>query len=178
MNKDDFFDFWNKSYPETSPINYLFKLTLSDRWFRIHSLPESKRYANSDEDWRILLERQNTIIDDLIFQNTKIKVVVNFIEINNPLFKKYDFTNIGVLVDNKAERVYQSFLFETIWTMNSLNDMLKDIANDELRAYIIGDDCIISPYDGGMNLYLKDSETRDFYKNKYKKWLSLREDGM
>jgi hypothetical protein len=178
MNKEEFFDFWNKNYPNTSPINYLFNLTSEDRWFRIHSLPESKRYANSDQEWKILLERQNTIINDFILQNTIIKVIINFIKIKNPLFKKYDFTNIGVLVDKEGERVFQSFLFETIWKTNSLNDVLKDIANDEIRGYIVVDDCIISPYDGGMNLYLKDTETRDFYKNKYRKWLSLREDGM
>jgi hypothetical protein len=177
MNKKQFEDYWAKNYPETSPINYLFRTNLKDKWFRIHSLPNSKRYADTEEEYKMIADRQNTIIDDLIMPNAKIKVVINYIEISNPLFKKYDFVNLGVYVDKQGEAVFQSFLFGIKWNTNELDDLLKYIANDEMRAFIIGNNCLIAPYDGGMDIYLNDSETRDFYKNKYKEWLSIREDG-
>jgi hypothetical protein len=178
MTKEEFQQFWAANYPETLPINYLFKHNLKSRWLRIHSLPESKRYAENDEDWRILLERQNTIIDDLIGQNSVVNVVVNFIEIDSFLFKMFDFTNIGVFADNESETVFQSFIFEIVWETNHLNPMLREIANDKLRAFMIGKDCLIAPYDGGVDITFKDSATRDFYKLKYKNWLSTREDGL
>ncbi len=58
--------------------------------------------------------------------------------------------------------------------------LLKEIAEYELRAYFISiaKECIIAPYDGGMDIILKDTATRDRYKLKYQEWLSLREDGM
>jgi hypothetical protein len=37
---------------------------------------------------------------------------------------------------------------------------------------------IVAPYDGGVDCILKDVETRDYFKNKYKAWLSKREDGL
>jgi len=37
---------------------------------------------------------------------------------------------------------------------------------------------IIAPYDGGVDLILKDIETRNIYKQKYSDWLSQREDGL
>jgi hypothetical protein len=177
MDKVTFLKFWNKKFPGTSPINYLFDQTLNNRWFRIHSLPESKRYAQNDTEYQIIFDRQNMLIADLIANNEKIKIVINFIEINSPLFEKYNLSNIGVFVDNEGETVYQSFIFEIKWQKNIINDVLKAIADDQIRAYIIGKNSLISPYDGGMNIYLKDTETRDYYKNKYKNWLSSREDG-
>jgi len=44
MNKKDFETLWTLNYPDTVPIAHLFKHDYSDRWFRIHSLPDSKRY--------------------------------------------------------------------------------------------------------------------------------------
>jgi hypothetical protein len=40
----------------------MFKRDYSDRRFRIHNLPESKRYAENDAEWKILLSRQNKTI--------------------------------------------------------------------------------------------------------------------
>lgn len=178
MNKEEFSAFWSKKYNKMLPINYLFNETLGDYWFRIHSLPKSKRYAESDEEYGIIFHRQNSIIDDLIPQNVAIKIVINFIEIANSLFSRYDFCDIGVFVDNDRETVFQSFLIETKWQTNAHNDLLKDIADDNIRAFIIYDQYLISPYDGGMDVYLNNTQTRDFYKNKYKKWLSKRADGL
>jgi hypothetical protein len=65
MTKEDFQNLWTLNYPDTIPISYRFKHDYSDRWFRIHSLPESKRYAENESEWEILLSRQNEIITDL-----------------------------------------------------------------------------------------------------------------
>jgi hypothetical protein len=177
-SKETFLTYWNKHYPETPPINYFFKHRLQERWLRIHSLPYAKRYADTDEEWDILLHRQNTVLTDLIEDGAVIKIVVNFTEITNPLFNEFNFINIGVFVDREAETVFQSFLFETEWQINTLNLMLKMIAQDEMRAYIIAKDCLIAPYDGGMDLIFKDAHTRDLYKKQYQPWLSAREDGL
>ncbi len=177
MNKQQFEEFWEKNYPETPPINYFFQQKLHDRWLRIHSLHQSKRYANTKEEWDELFLRQHTVINDLIPHNTEIQVVINFIEIDSFLFKLYDFENIGVFVDSENETVFQSFCFKTNWQTNCLDQLLKEVANDNVRAFIIGPNCLISPYDGGMNIIYQNTEIRDFHKNKYKAWLSKRADG-
>jgi hypothetical protein len=35
-----------------------------DRWGRFHSLPGSKRYAESEVEYAIVLDRYNTILDE------------------------------------------------------------------------------------------------------------------
>jgi len=37
---------------------------------------------------------------------------------------------------------------------------------------------IAAPYDGGVDFILKNNQTRDNFKEKYKEWLSEREDGL
>ncbi|MFD9737583.1 hypothetical protein [Umezawaea sp. NPDC059074] len=36
-----------------------------DRWVRFHSLPESKRYPDTEDEWTIVLDRYNTVLDEL-----------------------------------------------------------------------------------------------------------------
>jgi hypothetical protein len=75
MTAEEFNIFWASNYPETVPISHYFKHDYSDRWFRIHSLPESKRYADNDQEWNILLQRQNQIITDLLGENSNFLLV-------------------------------------------------------------------------------------------------------
>ena len=69
MTKEQFEKFWISTFPDTLPISHLFKFDYKDRWFRIHSLPKSKRYADNENEWEILLSRQNQIINDLLGGN-------------------------------------------------------------------------------------------------------------
>ncbi|OSZ79719.1 hypothetical protein CAP36_00175 [Chitinophagaceae bacterium IBVUCB2] len=75
MTKKEFYKLWSLNYPEAVPISHLLKYDYPDRWFRIHSLPESKRYAEVEAEWKILLSRQNEIITDLFGFDTPILLV-------------------------------------------------------------------------------------------------------
>jgi hypothetical protein len=177
-SKDRFLTFWNAIYPETPPIHHFFKHRLRERWARIHSLPGAKRYADTKAEWEELQRRQNAVIDHLVPQGTNIRIVINFIEIDNYLFKAFDLENIGVFVDQEGETVYQSFQFFTAWESHTFNPFLDMIAGEQLRAFIIGPDCLIAPYDGGMDVILQDPHTCWAFKRQFMTWLSLRPDGL
>tara|TARA_B110000503_G_C6977965_1_gene342004 strand:+ start:67 stop:660 length:594 start_codon:yes stop_codon:yes gene_type:complete len=197
MNKEDFHKHWNLTYPETVPISHLFKQDYSDRWFRVHSLPESKRYAENDEEWRTLLNRQNQLITDLFGLDTPIFLVTG--EYNwgdqraihttdeEEVFKTYSFTRLDNIELFKLDSeeydeidIYRPAFAETEWKPNKHDKLLKEIANDNTRAFFVSFDknIIVAPYDGGVDFVLKDRLIRDFYKEKYKEWLSEREDGL
>ena len=196
MTKKEFEIFWGLAYANTVPISYLFKDNYSDRWFRIHSLPESKRYAESDIELTALLARQNRIITDLLGENSNILIVTGEYNIGERLlfttdeekiFSPYSFTrltNIDLYKLNAEDygihEIYSPAFAETIWASNKLNKLLTAIANYKVGAFLISveKNVIIAPYDGGIDFILKDTITRDFYKKKYKDWLSSREDGL
>lgn len=178
MTKSAFQRFWAKNYPNSLPVSHLLKHAYPTRWLRIHSLPAAKRYADTNEEWVTLLDRQNTIINDLVPENAIIQVVINYIREDNILFKKYTFENIGVVVDKINETVYQSFNFKINWQNGTANDILKAIADDEIKGFFITKNQIIAPYDGGLDLIFKDESTRNIFREKYKNWLSERADGL
>ncbi len=197
MTSEEFHKYWTLSYQDTVQISHLFKQNFPDRWFRIHSLPKSKRYANNDKDWEIILSRQNEIITDLFGLNTNILLVAGEYICGNDrqihttneaeVFKEYSFTQLDDIdlfelnpEDYDNGEIYRPAFAETIWKPKLHDNLLRQIANDNMRAFFLNFDnkILIAPYDGGIDIILKDSLIRDYYKNKYKQWLSEREDGM
>lgn len=197
MTKEQFQQYWTSNYGETPPISHFFRHDYPDRWFRIHSLPESQRYAGNAEDWQILLNRQNTIITDITSNNPDIIIVTGGYHHDDSLELKpiEEIDSVMQLPLINLNRIdlhqldphqydqgqwYIPMFCTSVWQTDKFNDILKDIADDYMRAFFISphNNALIAPYDGGMDIILKDIRTRDHYKNKYHNWLSAREDGL
>jgi hypothetical protein len=197
MTKEEFNTHWTKTFPKTNPISHLFKHDYSERWFRIHSLPESKRYAANDADWEILLSRQNEIITDLFgVDNTLLLVTGDYdlgdqktihVTDDEEIFKPFSFVRLDNIELNKidAEKydepdIYIPAFAQTIWKPNNHDKLLREIAIGNILAFFVSfeNNIIVAPYDGGIDFVLKDILTKENYKNKYRQWLSEREDGL
>jgi hypothetical protein len=196
MTSEQFDTFWTSTYPDTIPLAHYFKNDYKDRWFRIHSLPESQRYANTDQEWDILLSRQNKIISDLIGNSTKMFIVTGEYDFDGKFdspsvldneLSDFKFTSLKPIDMYKSGSdelekgtTYRPFFAEINWERNKYDRILRSIANDEMRAFFISIDkkCLIAPYDGGMDFVLENSKIKDNLKAKYKDWLSSHADGL
>jgi hypothetical protein len=197
MTAEQFNNFWTSTYSDTTLLQHHFRHDFADRWFRIHSLPDSKRYAEDDNEWSILLDRQNKIISDLLNGHPNFLLVTGGhttegnIELHSidevDSIKDYTFILLSQIDLNKISpdeynqgQFYMPMFSEQNWRAKTFDNLLKDIAEDNLRAFFLSVDkeLIIAPYDGGVDFILKDTETRDFYKQKYSGWLSERQDGL
>ncbi len=197
MTKQEFQKYWTLNYLDNIPLPHLLRQEYSERWFRIHSLPESKRYAENDKEFEIILNRQNEIMTDLFGLDTNILLVTGeynwgdnraiHITDEQEIFKTYSFTrldNIDLYKFNSEEYdevdIYRPVFTETTWDLNKHNNILLEIAEDKTRAFFMSfeKNIIVAPYDGGVDFILKDNLTKEFYKNKYTHWLSEREDGL
>jgi hypothetical protein len=197
MTAEEFKIFWDSNYTGTVPISHYFKHDYPDRWFRIHSLPQSKRYADSDQEWSILLHRQNQIITDLIGEKSNFLLVTGehmiegYTELH-PLEEAGSIAQMPLISLDKIDlhklspdeyepgTFYQPMFSEQIWVPQIFDSLLRDIALDNLCAFFISieKELMIAPYDGGVDFILKNSEKRDIYKQKYGSWLSSRQDGL
>ena len=65
---------WRERHPSGPPVAHTFRTRYADRWVRFHSLPDSKRYPESEDEYAIVLDRYNTILDEL-FADTDVFVV-------------------------------------------------------------------------------------------------------
>ena len=108
----------------------------------------------------------------------------DFINEEHDVFKKYDFT---VITDVDAYKLNQQNYYEgqmfrpsftkIFWNQHQYDTVLSAVADDQIRFFFLSieKNIIIAPYDGGIDFIMKDTETRDFYKSKYKEWLSVTE---
>lgn len=195
MTAKEFDKFWTSTYPDTILIPHYFKHDYADRWFRIHSLPASKRYA--EDEWQLLLYRQNTIITDLLSSGEEFLLVTGDFEMEgytelHPIsevksIQNFSFTFLTQIDLHKLSpeeyeegHVYKPMFSEQTWQPNKFDDLLKDIANDELRAFFVSiqNNCIVAPYDGGIDFIVRDPQTKEVLKKKYSEWLSDRDDGL
>lgn len=197
MTAAEFTTFWNANYHETIPLQHHFKHDYPKRWLRIHSLPQSKRYAETTDEWKVLLHRQNNVATELLGNGSKIVIVTGEYQLKAAIemhtlddaesIKHYAFSELPSLSlhtispdEFEEGDVYKPRFTVETWSPHKFNDILRDIANDDLRAFFISieNKNIVAPYDGGIDIIVKDEAEQNGYKLKYKDWLSLRVDGL
>ncbi len=57
---------WRSFYGAAMPISHILREEIPDRWMRIHSLPESKRYADTSGEYSLLLSRHNEVATEVL----------------------------------------------------------------------------------------------------------------
>jgi hypothetical protein len=196
IETDNFRYFWQQHFLNCPPISYLFKHRLTDRWFRFHSLPESKRYAEDKADIIKLLDRQNTVLIDVIGTGTCTLVLGNyssspFFEKQCPVTSKLEFQEFLKLSKQDfdpdeselgEEPIYLNLFCATHnLKANSLDEILLCVAEWKIvNFFVINCDRerIFAPYDGGVDVILKNIKERDEFREKYKNWLSSHPQGL
>jgi hypothetical protein len=58
-------ELWQQHWPDCPPVGYKLRDPYRNVWVRFHSLPESKRYAEDESEYTVVLERYNTVLDEL-----------------------------------------------------------------------------------------------------------------
>ena len=202
ITKKDFQCFWDNNYGSAPPLGHILRERFSDKWFRIHSLPNSKRYAKSDNEIQIILDRQNSLISDLIgsgqsylllfYAMSENATSTRFNHISNTI--PLDSINLEFSLPEHYEGEYYLHMgfINKIWEATSIDTYLEKVASDELvvdfdaceydlyRILIVNikQNRIIVPYDGGVDIFLNTQNERDFFKSKYKDWLPSHEKGL
>jgi hypothetical protein len=191
MNRIQIKNYWQQNFPLCPPINYLFKIFYTDRWLRIHSLPSSKRYADTAAEWKILFETQNQILNDVFTENEEIIIFtgvysnskITFEENNlgdNAALKQFEFQpldkiDLYAMTKDYCEEdtFYTPYFTSIIYKSNTYNELLKSIANDEIRAFFLNTktNTIVAPYDGGIDIIFTNEYQRNNNLRKYNKFI-------
>ena len=193
MTPSDFKSFWNGKFPDFLPMGYHIKHEFPDRWFRIHSLPGSKRLADTKEEYKIILSRQNLLISDIIGEGEDLILVIVLYP-DDPTnayyemiegyedFRLVDIIDLQTTGSDRHSETYQVTVMarKTVWQPNQSNRLLKMIADDKIRILMVAANQarIISPYDGGVDIMMESSDQRDLFRARYSQWLSARADGL
>lgn len=184
-------DWWKLHYGLAVPVAHILRQQIQDRWFRIHSLPESKRYPETPDEYSIMLMRQNKIATEVLGSQTQCLLMVGRytehpeldIHLQRlPQFEGANFTLLASVQELDMEPLTTNvFCTPIIWSSGQFDFIIKAVA-DEQEAHILfasletGE--AYHPYDGGADLFLASSKRRDALKQEYAEWLSSHPQGL
>lgn len=194
MTDDAFLAFWRAHYGDCPPAGFLLLETFPERWLRIHSLPESTRYADTAREMSALLARHNTVASDLLGDGSPC-VLVTKAEYNPRVgraakghvqFARLRVEPLVVVTANNPNDTGSGWSIPLVstrleWQPGALDDVLADVANALLGPFLIVSETtgrVYAPYDGGADLFLQSELERDEFKRKYDPWLSSHPSGL
>jgi hypothetical protein len=184
----DLENFWNKELSNVWPIAHELKRVYAERWVRFHSLPESKRYAETLEERAIILERHNTVLNDLNRSDSSLYLVTS--QWGDTATPEQDRDELNTLdpgavfwkslplheLTNDDDQVFLH-LSVSLWqwrkgVFDAILTLVADNRLANLMIIYVADKWVYHPYDGGADVILMSTEERDKLKEKYFRWLS------
>ncbi|MFC1412907.1 hypothetical protein ACEZCY_28355 [Streptacidiphilus sp. N1-12] len=184
---------WAAQWSPCPPIGHELHVIHPDRWVRFHSLPGSKRYAEDDAEYATLLDRHNTVINELFAGEDVYVFTADWSETDTPnpegeLSRRLSpgsepWTTILTADDPDPEfRVYTHLrVRRTPWRIGSLDPLLRSVADYESAGVIIADTALkqlYHPYDGGADALLASTTDRDALRERHRDWLSTHPSGL
>ena len=196
MNGAELLDRWANWYPGTPPLGYRLREAFPERWFRIHSLPESQRYATSEAEYEELLGRHNAVATDLLGSGAPCAVLVtttcdpewtrDLDEIAGlgpgtwSLWGRTPVDQVDPDLREDEPEGWCVFGLALRWAPGRLDSLIRSVAEDRLRAIVVSQESgrVYAPYDGGADLFLAGERERDEMRDRYRAWLSTHPYGL
>lgn len=186
---------WDRFFPNCEPIGYRLRADFRERWVRFHSLPESKRYPESEDEYAEVLSRHNAILSELVQSQSQVVLVTTGYSASSEPLRYYpeiiafdpnaiSWRTIAMHhIENDFENPNFWHLFASYWNWepSKLNPLIRLVADDVVANVLIVDpNCnwVLHPYDGGMDVITESVEARHRLRVKYSTWLSARADGL
>jgi len=194
MPDEAFLTFWRSHYGDCPPVGYLLRESFPERWFRIHSLPDTKRYAETARELVTVLSRQNSVATDLLGADSPAVLVASPSHVpvlvrparGERQFSRLALAPLMIIVETDPANPGSGWSIPLSsvhihWHSGALDDVLADVANDLLKPFAIVSETtgrVYAPYDGGADLILATEAERDEYRAKYSAWLSPHPSGL
>jgi hypothetical protein len=183
---------WAAAWPGALPIAHELKELFEEAWVRFHSLPGSKRYADTDDEYAEILSRHNTVLAELGAEAAG-ELVVIAAEVAStpaptgaPAFEDcypadtfwaavpWHYADPDLLFAHLYVRRFD-------WQPGILDDLLIAVADGDLPGVIVapaGLRWLYHPYDGGADVVLPSVAERDELAAKHREWRSAHPSGL
>lgn len=169
---------------------------MAARWIRIHSLPDSKRYPDTDAERNEILRRHNTVATEVLGESAAcILFTTQFGEsrqwefyekeagrykdgfnLITPLNPAYVMT-----VSDDDDGPIQIFAARCYWHTGTFNNLILACA-DDLTGHILFANTekgsAYAPYDGGADLFFGSPNSAPLARAMFSSWLSGTESGL
>jgi hypothetical protein len=144
-----------------------------DLWVRFHCLPESKRYAEDESEYAVILGRYNTVLDD-VFGDTDVYIVS--IEYDSESERSQAWRTVVTDEDPEFGSTYAHLSLRRVrWRSGMLDEELRRVADFQDAGGVVTDSdarWLFHPYDGGMDVLAPTIADRDSLRDRHRDWLS------
>ena len=186
---------WHRLRAGLFPIGYLLRRDGATHWLRFHSLPASKKYAETPDEWQILLSRQNELAKIVLGEEPCWLVqshwvtpscTIDIADANDPFRATRE---LGLLFafqfkdpqEGEEDKLWNVHALLSEWSAGKFDAVLRDIA--EYRAgptlwMSSTSGAIFAPYDGGVDLFLSSESTVAALVSAHPDWLSSHPAGL
>ncbi|MGO1055875.1 DUF3885 domain-containing protein [Crossiella sp. CA198] len=182
---EDLLQRWHRQWHPCDPIGHDLRGPHRDRWVRFHSLPESQRYADTEAEYRILLHRYNTVLDELFADEDVYLLTPDWNDRPDPDPRPTDHAAwhpaaehwTSVRTDDDPEYLAYTHLYlsRVSWRPGCLDELLRAVADDRTAGVLIMSldlTRLHHPYDGGQDIFLPSTADRDALRDRHAAWLS------
>jgi hypothetical protein len=165
-----------------------------DRWVRFHSLPDSQRYAATEDEYIEILRRRRTTLAELLRDEVgpsdMIAISASWSGGVEPTPRlpeleallPANFWQTVMLDDSDPE--YQSWvhLWVSSWRLDdpATDAVFRLVADDAAQLIVLSESFtwLYAPYDGGADVIARTSAERDRLKSAHAEWLSAHPTGL
>jgi hypothetical protein len=181
---------WEENWPDCSKVPYELP-AVQDRWIRLHTLPESKRYAETPDEYEIILARHNTVLAELVTGPEILLVTTDYSSLQEPKPIRSPQMSaaqpggahwVSICTDDElgSESWLHLYVSRMQWSVACLDPVLRQVADDEMaNVVVMSTDLrwLYHPYDGGVDVLLPSTRERDALKARHCEWLSTHPGG-
>ncbi|MEU7144945.1 hypothetical protein ABZ942_36270 [Nocardia sp. NPDC046473] len=186
MVEDELLRRWEERWVAGPPVAHALRYAYPERWVRFHSLPKSKRYADTEDEYAVVLDRYNTVLDELFGGEVVYVITVDWSDTPLPPTHPHPaarwhperatyWTTFCTEPDPEYLTYTHFYVSQTPWERGCLDELLRTVADDVISGVLITDlalQRIYHPYDGGADVILSTTEERDRMRSRHAEWLS------
>lgn len=190
----DFDTIWNRFHSGHAPVAHLMRHTGAKHWVRFHSLPESKRYADNDDEVAVVLQRSHAMAD-LVLGDAPAWLVqgrAEWPDMDEPIIELSDshatIREFGLQPSphiypegDEDEPAWRPYAARVQWVADRFTPLLRRCAEDlEGPTLWISEATggVFAPYDGGADLFLPTVDEVARAKTRWPDWLSSHPAGL
>jgi hypothetical protein len=187
-------DSWRRAFGDAAPLGFACRTAHQGRWLRIHSLPGSRRYPESESDFTELLRRQNEVATTTLgSEDACVLFAGEFADAAGaaeaPILPEFDRA-IWVAVpelctpddDAPPEPAWiRIAAAPVLWAAGRFDALIRATAVGEAGPVLfanLGTGQAYAPYDGGADLFFRTSQQVEMMRERWRTWLSTRRDGL
>jgi hypothetical protein len=158
------------------PVPFLMKEYRQDWWFRIHSLPDSKRYPTTTEDWAVLMLRHQELADAVLTAGSRCRILYSqratapFPQDALPAIDWKHFRSVGEDEDRLA-----CWAASIQWRFEDFAEVVRKKVEDQIvhvAFHSLQTDSLYCPYDGGADVFSLNTEFLAAIRSRFRGWRS------